>query len=253
MNSKKILITGVSGKVGTIIAKALWHEYEVTGVDVKNSLYVPTLVADTTDIDSILPAFRDIHTVIDLASEPSQFAPWEVVYRNNIQCTYNCLEAAHVAGVERVIFASSNHATGLYEKDFPYSQIVEGNYEGLKAGSYKLLSVEEPVRPDGPYGISKAFGEAAARYFSEEKGVPVICLRIGTVNQESTPQDKRQFSTLLTHSDLLRLVRCCIEAPRSLNFGVYYGVSNNTWRFWDIANSFRDIGYDPRDNAEDWR
>ena len=253
MEPKKVLITGISGKVGSIIVEQLEDEYELTGVDIKASPLVTTLEANTTDLNAILPAFQGIHTVIDLASEPSQFSPWDIVYRNNLQCTYNCLEAAHLSGVERVVFASSNHATGLYENDSPYSQLVLGDYEGLEVGSYRLISVDDPVRPDGPYGIGKVLGEAAGRYFSEEMGISVICLRIGTVNDESAPQDKRQFSTLLTHSDLGKLVKCCIEAPKSLRFGVYYGVSNNKWRIWDIENSSREIGYLPEDDAELWR
>ena len=205
MEPKKILITGVSGKVGSIIVDQLVDEYELTGVDIKASPVVTTL------------------------------------------------EAAHLSGVKRVVFASSNHATGLYENDSPYSKLVAGDYEGLEAGSYKLISVDDPVRPDGPYGIGKVLGEAAGRYFSEEMGVSVICLRIGTVNDESTPQDKRQFSTLLTHSDLGKLVKCCIEAPKTLSFCGYYGVSNNKWRIWDIENSSREIGYQPEDDAELWR
>ena len=47
-----------------------------------------------------------------------------------------------------------------------------------------------------------------------------------------------------------RLVDCALEAPADLRFGVYYGVSRNTWRFWDISN---EIGYDPQDDAEQHR
>jgi uronate dehydrogenase len=45
----------------------------------------------------------------------------------------------------------------------------------------------------------------------------------------------------------------CIQAPDELEFGIFYGVSNNTWRFWDISNSEKLIGYQPQDNAENWR
>ena len=45
----------------------------------------------------------------------------------------------------------------------------------------------------------------------------------------------------------------CIEAPDDLRFGIFYGVSDNKWRFWDISESRDAIGYNPRDNAELWR
>jgi hypothetical protein len=49
------------------------------------------------------------------------------------------------------------------------------------------------------------------------------------------------------------LVRCCIEAPPDLAFGVFYGVSANRWRIWDINDARHAIGYEPKDDAEEWR
>ena len=165
----------------------------------------------------------------------------------------NALEAARLAGVRRVVFASSNHVTGMVERDEPYASILAGAYDGLDPSSLLRVGVDDPVRPDGPYGIGKALGEAAARYYAEEYGLSVICLRIGTVNQANRPTNARHFSTLLTHRDLVELVRCCLEAPESLRFAVFYGVSGNTWRIWDIENARETIGFEPRDNAESWR
>ena len=168
-------------------------------------------------------------------------------------CIRDRFEASKMAGVRRVIFASSNHATGNYENDSPYREIVTGQYEKLTPGSFDLVNTDMPIRPDGPYGIGKAFGEATGRYFADEQGLSVMCLRIGTLNVESRPMNLRQFATLLTHGDLVRLVKACINGPDSIRFGIYYGVSNNKWRFWDISNSQREIGYQPKDNAETWR
>ena len=253
MVKKKILITGVTGLVGSVIRKSLKSEYEITGLDLRHCEDVPTLIADSTDLKSILPAYEGIDTVIDLASEPSNFASWEVIYENNLRCTYNALEAARLAGVKRVIFASSNHATGMYENDNPYVKIVGGQYDGIGAGRFQRVTTDMPIRPDGPYGIGKAFGEAAGRFYSDEYGLSVICIRIGTLNKESRPSGPRQFATLLTHGDLSRLIRSCIEGPDAVKFAIYYGVSNNKWRFWDIENSMIEIGYQPEDDAEYWR
>ena len=77
-------------------------------------------------------------------------------------------------------------------------------------------------------------GEAAARYYAEEHGLSVLCLRIGTLNRADRPSAARHFATLLTHADMVSLVRCCIEAPPDLTFGVFYGVSANRWRIWDV-------------------
>jgi uronate dehydrogenase len=141
----------------------------------------------------------------------------------------------------------------MYERDEPYASIVAGTYGGLDPQRIPLISASAPPRPDGPYGVAKAFGEAAGRYYAEEHGLSVICLRIGTVNGEGRPTNAREFATLLTHADLVRLVECALRASDDIRFGVFYGVSANTWRFWDIDDARQAIEYRPRDNAEDWR
>jgi hypothetical protein len=105
-----------------------------------------------------------------------------------------------------------------------------------------------PVRPDGAYALGKVLGEAAARWYSDAYGLAAICLRIGTVNAEDRPLQPRHFATLLTHADLLRLVEAALTAD--VRFAVCYGVSRNTWRFWDTSN---EIGYEPQDDAERYR
>ena len=253
MDKKKVLITGVSGLVGTVLAESLKQQYEITGLDLEESSQVPTVKANCSVLQDILPAFYGVDTVIDLASNPSQYSAWNVIHDVNLKCTSNALEASKVAGVKRVIFASSNHATGMYELDSPYSGIVKGDYSGLEADSIPLITTDMPVRPDGPYGIAKAFGEAAGRFYSDQHGISSLSVRIGTLNSEGKPMNQRQFATLLTHTDLSKLFQRCIEAPSNLKYGIYYGVSRNKWRFWDISNSEKDLGYSPSDDAEIWR
>jgi nucleoside-diphosphate-sugar epimerase len=113
-----------------------------------------------------------------------------------------------------------------------------------------LIDSEMAVRPDTPYAIGKVLGEAAARYYADAFGLRTICLRIGTVNPEDRPKQARHFATLLTHADLIRLCESALHAPEDLRFGIYYGVSDNTWRFWDIAEARSAIAYVPQDDAE---
>ena len=63
----------------------------------------------------------------------------------------------------------------------------------------------------------------------------------------------RQLATFLFQKDLVDLILKCIEAPSELKFGIYYGVSNNKWRFWDIENASIELGHIPQCDAEDFR
>jgi hypothetical protein len=58
---------------------------------------------------------------------------------------------------------------------------------------------------------------------------------------------------MLTPRDVKHLYRCAVEASDGLRFGVFYGVSNNKWNFWDIEDARQSIGYQPQDNMESWR
>ena len=248
-----IVITGSSGTIGSVLRPALADRHSVRGVDVRPSETVETTLADMVDLEAVTAAFAGADVVIDLAANADQFASWEDAYRNNFAATRNALEAAHRVGARRLIFASSNHAVGNFELDTPYRQIVAGNYEGLSPGRFPLVGTDVPIRPDGPYGIGKALGEAVGRYYSDVHGLSVLCLRIGTVNSQDRPLTVRNLATFLFHKDLVQLVERCIDAPAEVAFGIYYGVSKNTWRFWDLAGGEREIGYRPTEDAERYR
>src|SRR4051812_9372219 len=211
------------------------------------------VVADLTDQDEATAALAGADLVVDLAAFPSAEQPWSSVRVNNIPSTLNALEAAHRAGARRLVFASSNHVTGLYEEDEPYASVVAGRFEGLDPEQLPRLTPSVPIRPDGPYGVGKALGEAAGRYYADAHGLSVVCLRIGTVNRENRPLNERHHATLLSHRDLVHLVERSLDAPVSVGFAILYGVSANTWRFWDIEDARALIGYEPADDAERFR
>jgi NAD+ dependent glucose-6-phosphate dehydrogenase len=249
----KILITGAAGLLGRVLVGGLGERYAVSGIDRLGGRRGQVRRVDLSKPKGLDSLFDGFDTVIDLAALPSERTPWSDVWGNNLPATMNTLEAAQRGRVRRYVFASSNHVTGMYERDPPYAAIAAGEYDGLDPRETPLIEPSWPLRPDGPYAIGKALGEAAARYYSDAFGLSAICLRIGTVNRENRPTGPRQFATLLSHADLLRLVQAAVTAPADLQYGIYYGVSRNTWRFWDISDARDEIGYEPQEDAERFR
>jgi nucleoside-diphosphate-sugar epimerase len=247
---ENVLITGAAGVIGRVLLEGLRDEYRLAAVDRRRVRGVSARRLDLRWRWGAERALRGVDAVVDLAAAANLSTSWATVRRKNIPTTMNVLEAARRAGVKRVVLASSNHVTGLYELDEPYASIVKGEYDGLDPSSIRRIETGDPIRPDSPYALGKALAEAAGRYYAERFGMSVICLRIGTVNVQDRPLSPRAFATLLSHDDLVRLVRCCLCAPLELGFGVFYGVSNNAWRFWDLTDAERRIGYRPRDDAE---
>ncbi len=253
----RVLVTGSSGLIGAMLIRSLANKYQFSGLDrVKgpNAPDIPTLVADASkDIDSIVPAFKGIDEVVHLAADVRQNAPWDSVLPNNLVLTHNVWEASRIAGVKRIVYSSSNHAVGMFENDDPIKRIVKGDYAGLDPAKVKQVDHNAPIRPDGDYGISKVFGEATGRYYFEQFGIEAACLRIGSLVPHNNPtKSVRHFATWCSHRDLAQLVDKCLSVSK-LGFDIFYGVSGNKWRFWDISHAEKVLGYRPQDNAETYR
>ncbi len=239
----KLLITGCNGLVGKILWNSLSNDFDLYGLDISPSEQSNRIFqADISNFEQVKLVFGRIPSltyVVHLAGDPRVDASWDSVFMNNIGGTKNIYDAAQVFGVKRVVFASSNHATGAYE-GFPPSLHTKSNSS--------LITTRDPIRPDGFYGVSKASGEAIARMYYELYGLESVCLRIGSVTKDNDPTvNPRYESTWLSHRDLGQLVKKSLMA--NVKFGIYYGVSNNSKRFWDISNAESELGYRPEDDA----
>ena len=250
---KKVLVTGMAGQIGGIIRRMLADRYELSGIDRADVQGVPVTVADISELNDILPAFREIDTVVHLGADPSPRASWESVLSSNIIGTRNVYEAARLSGVKRIVFASSNHAVGNYPlRQDPYKAVYDGRLGEIRRPFPTLAT--DLLRPDSYYGVSKAFGESLGSYFHDEFGISVICLRIGWVMTPDDPTfSPAALSLWLSHKDAAQLIQKSIDAPPSVGFAVVNGESNNALSIWDIETTRRVLGYEPQDGAgEEW-
>ncbi len=239
---KTVLMTGSEGIIGNILKKALSRDYIIFGLGRRKlqlNNYFQANIADIETLQTVFSCMGKVDVLIHLAGDARDDAPWESILKSNIIGLRNVYEMAKRFSVPRVIFASSNHATGGYE-GIPPTLHKQQNPE--------MITVIQEVRPDGDYGSSKVYGEAVARQFYDRYCIESICLRIGTVRDHDDPtRQERHMKTWLSHRDLIQLFQKAIESD--IKFGIYYGVSDNTGRFWDISNAKRDLGYMPQDNA----
>lgn len=240
----RVLITGIHGLIGGILRDALQPLHEVYGLDRAGPFTEQVIQADIANYEQVKAAVEQISpldAIIHMAGNASLTASWEGVLGANIIGTRNIFEAARELVVRRVIFASSNHVTGAYEGFAPDLHLH-------KEPEPPRITVRDPIRPDSDYGVSKAFGEAAARYYCARWGIEAICLRIGAVTAENDPtKNARLRKVWLSHRDLVQLVEKSLTA--NVTFGIYYGVSNNRGAFWDISNARLELGYEPVDDG----
>jgi len=248
--TKRILVTGMSGLIGGLAGLKLAERYEVRALNRRPVDGVETFQADITDLDAIRPAFEGIDTVAHMAAYLADGNSTEQI-RVNVWGTYNVFEAAREAGVRRIVFASSGATVQNYELDEPFLAMGEARYSDIPEPR-PLLTHLSPVRPRGLYGCAKLWGEALGRHYSEEYGMSVLCIRFGRVVEEDRPFDALHAARYLSHRDTAQIVEKCVDAPEDVRFDIFYGVSDNRARFRDIEHAREVIGYVPQDGIVDW-
>lgn len=239
--NKKVLVTGAAGNIGSFLTHSLVGRYECVLTDIRppdDAKGFPFVAADIADLEAMRAVCRGIDTIVHLAADPSRKATWESLLPRNIIGAYNIFQAASEAGCRRVIFASTINVVAGYPDDVQ-------------------VHTDMPVRPPNLYGATKAWGEAVGRFYADQHGLSVICLRFGAVSHGQVeaiqniplPKDASLFSIILTFEDMVRLVVACLEAPDDLRFGIFHGLSNNRWKRLDISTAREVLGYAPEDDA----
>lgn len=227
--TRTILLTGAAGVIGTHLRHGLAREGRRFRLLDRRPVPDPThddevLTADLGDRAALEQACEGVAAVIHLAGQPRE-ADWDTLLAQNIAGTINVYEAARTAGVERILYASSNHVTGYWP-----------------AGT--RLTPEDPPRPDSRYGVTKLFGEAVARLYADKYGIRGWVMRIGSATP--FPKDRRGLSTWISPADLVRLVETGLTADYHLE--VVYGVSANRDGWYDLGRA-AELGYHPQDDA----
>ncbi len=229
---KRILITGAAGDVGsriTPLLKAIYPEVVLSDLrEPANCHGLRFVKADLAQVSEVAAAVKGIDAIMHLGGF-SVDGPWDAILSANIVGCYNLFEEARKAGVKRIVFASSNHAVGFYPRS-------------------ETIPADVTLRPDGRYGVSKAFGEALGAMYAMKHGIGVTSLRIGNVNEK--PLDARRMAIMLHPEDLVQLIRIGFETP-DLVYEVLYGMSDNKRAWWDNARA-RELGYKPKHRSEDF-
>jgi uronate dehydrogenase len=183
---------------------------------------------DLADAGGVLQLLQGVDAVVHLGGVSTE-QPWAPILAANIVGVYNLYEAARKHGVKRVLFASSNHVMGFYRPD--------------------VVVADSPPRPDGLYGLSKAFGEDVARLYWDRYGIETVVVRIGSSFPE--PRDRRMLATWLSYDDLERLVVAGLTAP-VVGWSVIYGISDNRTAWYDNSKA-RHIGYRAQNSSDAYR
>lgn len=232
MPTKPVLLTGASGNLGRMLARALSAEgWTLRLTDIAP---FPDAVpagasftrADLNDGVTILRLAEGCGAIVHLGGISNE-QPFETILGPNIRGLHHIYEAARREKA-RVVFASSNHTIGFHERT-------------------ETIGPDDHFLPDGFYGLSKAYGELMGRLYWYKHGVESVFLRIGSCFPE--PTDARMLASWLSYPDLARLVIRAVETP-DVRTSVVWGASANSRMTWWRDDARERLGWEPKDSAD---
>jgi len=230
----RLLLTGAAGGLGKVLRPRMGNLANVVRVsdvaDLASAAANEEVVrCDLGDYDGMLALLDGVDAVVHLGGM-SIDGPFEPILNANIRGAYNLYEGARQHGVKRVLFASSNHVVGFHKQT-------------------DRLDATAAMRPDGNYGVSKAFGESLSRFYFDRYGIETVCMRIGSSFPKAI--DHRMMSTWLSYDDLTELIRCALFAP-TVGHTIVYAASDNTPSWWDNRYATH-LGWTPKDSSDPFR
>lgn len=246
----RVVITGAGGRIGTEIVKELSARHDLCLVDRSPVPGRTSIIADLAKSSSRIhwkswfgsrrprwmEAFKGADAVLHLALDWRVEVPWRQLLPDNIQATWNVIDAAVGHRVPRVVFASSNWAVKALERELAPDCYMP---DGPKIGS------DAPPRPIKAYGVCKALGEIMGRTAVDEGQLDsFVAVRIGCY-EPVPPEDGEQRQRWIGVQDMRSLLRRCVEAPFA-GFHVVYGVSAQPTAPYDLTHTRRLLCWEPQ-------
>jgi L-arabinose 1-dehydrogenase [NAD(P)+] len=249
--SPNVAVTGAAGNVGREALAAL-DDHDLTAITHREHDDLESEVLEITDDDAVRTAFEGQDAVVHLAANPSPSADWDAVHEVNIDGTHTVYEAAREAGVERVVFASTNHVTQMYnaaDPERPESMVEDP----------EPVHPDQPPRPDSFYAVSKVCGEALGSYYADRHGMEAVDLRIGwLLTREELRERQTEDDALagyaramwLSPRDCRAAVRRAVEADLPEDHVTVNAVSRNGERYLSLVETNCTLGYRPEDDSD---
>jgi nucleoside-diphosphate-sugar epimerase len=166
--TRRILVTGAAGLLGRFVVDELASQgYMVRGLDRRQGqASIEWQVGDVTDPAAVGEAFAGMEAVLHIAAVPNIWSgDGQTIMRVNTLGTYTVFAAAEAAGINRVVFCSSDSVVGY--------TVGEGR---MLPPRYAPVDLDHPLLATDPYAISKILGEDLCRAYAL-RGMSVVALR----------------------------------------------------------------------------
>ena len=236
---RRVLITGVAGAIGQVVSKHLAKRgHTIRGFD-RHPVTNPTdhHVGNLRDRGALHAAVAGMETVIHLAAYRNDADFMQVLLEPNVIGLYEICEAAQLAGVQRLILASTMQViNGFAERDEP-------------------LAIADGARPTNHYALTKVWAEITGDMYARVHGLSVINVRIGwfprdRIIAQRIVNSERGRDVYFSQADTERFFTRCVESPtpRPGECVTLFAASKPTQRpRFDLTAAEAAIGYVPQD------
>ena len=235
--SNTVLVVGSAGRIGqAVVAELQARGLPVRGFDCRKTPGLDDAsIADITDGEAMKRAAAGIGTLIHLAATPDDEDFLTRLLPNNIVGVYHVMEAARLAGVRRLVLASS------------------GQVNWWQRTANRLpVRVEDPPSPRYWYAATKMFLESIGRGYAETHGLSVIVVRLGWCPR--SPEQVQELAAsawaqdvYLSPRDAGRFFACAVQAP-AMPFAIVYASSKpRKGIHFDLEPAKRLLGFEPQE------
>lgn len=194
------------------------------------------VTGDITDAQAVRRAMPQVTTLIHLAATPDDADFAADLLPNNVLALHHVMEAAHEAGVRRLILASSGQVND--------GQQVQGPWP---------VRAADAITPRYWYAATKMFLESIGYSYAQRHGMSVIAARLGwcprTAEQVCEIAAEERFKDVyLSPGDAGRFFSCAVDAPADVKFAIVYATSRPFKRErLDLEPARRLLGFEPRE------
>ncbi len=235
-----VLVTGSSGRIGrAVVTELMQRGHRVRGFDrvpVSEGGPKEFVQGDLLDRAALERAMVGMDCLVHLAATPDDADFIAEILPNNLLGVYHVLESARLAGVRRLVLASSGQV----------------NWWQQREGRIPVTTSDLPS-PRYWYAAAKMFLESIGQGFAMTHGLDVVAVRLGwcprTVEQqreiaaESWAQD-----VYLSPGDAGRFFACAVETPGPLGYAMVFAASRpRAQDRFDPGPARRLLGYAPQD------
>ena len=207
--NEKILVTGATGQIGTVLTEALREAYghdNVLATDIKKpehhtGLFEMLDILNTQRITEIVDDYQ-ITTIYHLAAILSASGEWnpQKTWNVNMNGLLSILELARAQGIQKVFFPSTIAVFGT-------------TTPRINTPQHTVMT------PATVYGISKASGELWCKYYHDRFGLDVRSVRYpGIISYQSMPGGgTTDYAVDIFHQAILHgKYTCFLEADTRL-------------------------------------